>query len=112
MSSPPTITAEELELSLAAGASVVVQLTTPWCTQCPTQSSVVERLVRDGVDIAFAVADLSVNPELAARYDLATVPAFLLFDRGRHRGTLRGFQRANQLLAAIDQLSTPRGEPA
>ena len=101
----PQMTTAEVDEAVAAGAALVVQLTTPWCTQCPTQKTVVEGLQPewDG-RLMVGVVDLAEHDEVADRYDIAAVPAFLLFLDGEHAATLRGFQRAAQLRHAVRPL--------
>jgi thioredoxin 1 len=100
----PEMTTAEVDEVVAAGTPLVVQLATPWCTQCPTQKTVVEGLQAEWDGVRVGLVDLAGDVGLADRYDVSTVPAFLLFVDGRHEATLRGFQRAAQLRHAVRPL--------
>ena len=104
----PLMTAAEVDDAVAGGGPLVVQLTTPWCTQCPTQTTVVEGLQDEWAGrLRVGALDLAEHAEVADRFDIATVPAFLLFAHGRLAVTLRGFQRAAQLRHAVSPLLDP-----
>jgi thioredoxin 1 len=102
------MTAADVDDVVAGGGPVVIQLTTPWCTQCPTQTTIVEGLQQEWAGrLRLGAVDLAEQPEVADRFDIATVPAFLLFADGRLAATLRGFQRATQLRHAVTPLLDP-----
>ena len=88
---------------LQASEPVLVDFWASWCPPCRTMNPTIDALARD-----FKVCKVNVdtNQQLAARYDVSSIPALLIFKNGqiasRHvgvtpEGTLRSeMQRLSQ----------------
>jgi thioredoxin 2 len=89
-----TITAAPLPLIVYAWAS--------WCTVCGTTGPMVERLAWQGRG-RYQVAKLNVeaNPVLASRYNLLSVPTFMIFDNGQLKENIPGAVPEAQLLQKL-----------
>jgi thiol-disulfide isomerase/thioredoxin len=79
------------------GEPILLDFTASWCGPCRQMRPVVEQLARKGYPIR--PIDLDENPELAERYDVKSVPTFLVVDpsNGRELARTMGVQPAEQL---------------
>jgi len=70
-----------------AGEPLVVDFWAPWCKPCRALEPIL-------AELPVPVARLNVDefPEIAARYDVLSIPTVSLFAGGERRGTLVGFR--------------------
>ena len=80
-----------------------------WCPPCKQMRPEVAKLRRDGVPIRSV--DIDQEQELAARYKVTAVPAFIVVDAGgKALGRTEGFQPAAKLAAFYKQAKAIRVE--
>ena len=55
-----------------------------WCGPCRTMEPVVERMATKlGKDVSFGKLNVDEHPEIATRYEVQSIPTFMLFKNGR-----------------------------
>lgn len=55
-----------------------------WCGPCKTMEPVVERLARKlGGSVTFGKLNVDEHSEIATRYDVQSIPTFMIFRKGR-----------------------------
>lgn len=71
----------------------------PWCSVCSGTNSMVDQVAMDTRG-KFRVGKLNIqtNPQLAAKYDILSVPSFFIFDGGRLKLHLPGAVPQHELM--------------
>lgn len=64
---------------LQAEGPVLVDLFAAWCGPCRALAPVLETLAEARPELRIGKVDVDAQPELAARFDVLTVPTLLLF---------------------------------
>ena len=84
---------------------VLVDFWASWCPPCRAMNPVIETLARD-----FKVCKVNVdtNQELAARYQIASIPALLIFKEGQIAARHVGVMPETTLRAEMQRLSGNR----
>ena len=84
MSSARDISTEEFETEvLGSDVPVVVDFWAPWCGPCRMVAPELDKLSeRVGETAKFVKVNIDDNREVAARYNVLSIPTIALFDRG------------------------------
>ncbi len=87
---------------IKATTGVAVVFTAPWCGFCDSMYRVVEAVQKEFPDIKFCKVDIGLEPELARKYTVSSVPTTLVFSDGtikdRKTGLLKKIELYNMIL--------------
>jgi thioredoxin 1 len=84
---------------------VVVEFWAQWCPPCQMMAPMLDQLAGDfDTRLRVGKVDVDAHPTLAARYDVVSVPTFLVFTDGQLRRTMVGARSRTQLL---DEVGVP-----
>jgi thioredoxin 1 len=84
-------TSEFDEVVLRSDTPVLVDFWAPWCRPCKAIRPILEELEQQTEGrVRFAGVDIDNYPEVAARYDVLSIPTVILFAGGEPQETLVG----------------------
>jgi thioredoxin 1 len=81
--------ASTFDAAIAEG-TVVVDFWAPWCKPCHAIEPILDDLARSASAVAFVKLNIDEHPEIAARYEVLSIPTVTLFDDGEARTTVVG----------------------
>jgi thioredoxin 1 len=87
---------------IGATTPVVVEFWAEWCPPCRAMAPVLHALAADHeAEMRFVRINADENPELGRRFDVVSVPTFLVFAEGELRGRMVGARSRSQFLDEI-----------
>lgn len=81
----------EFDEILASESAVLVDFYADWCGPCQMMEDTIEA-VSKAVDATVVKVDVDALPQVAARFDVSSIPTVIGFDRGDPSGRLIGMQ--------------------
>jgi thioredoxin 1 len=73
----------------------VFYFTADWCGPCKKVRPVVEELIKDGY--SFQIIDVDIEKELVKKFEISSVPTFVLFKNEKSVKRISGAQTKTQL---------------
>jgi thioredoxin 1 len=96
------VTTSEFDEILGSDTPVIVDFWAPWCRPCKAIRPILEELEQDtGGRVEFAGVDIDNYPEVAARYDVLSIPTVILFAKGEPQETLVGARPRGHFVKAF-----------
>ncbi len=104
MNKPVHITTQNFEAEvLNADLPVLADFWAAWCGPCQMVAPIVEDLAQEYAGrVKVAKVDVDENPDLAARYNIMSIPTLGIFKGGRLVSRIVGFVPKAQLKLRLD----------
>lgn len=98
-------TAENFEAEvLQADIPVLVDFFADWCNPCRMMAPVVEKLAGEYAGrVKVGKCNVDENMQLAQRYRVSSIPAFIVFKGGKPEATYVGSMSAEELKEKMEQ---------
>lgn len=74
---------ESFDKVISENAKVLVDFWAPWCGPCRMLGPVMEELAGEVTDAVVAKVNVDEEPELAARFNVESIPTVLVFANGK-----------------------------
>jgi thioredoxin len=92
-------------LAVARDTSILVDCWAPWCRPCRMLAPTLDQLATESAG-RYIIAKLNIdeNPQTADRFNISSIPAMLLFKKGRLVNTLAGLQPKQAIAAELAKI--------
>ncbi|MFA5128082.1 MAG: thioredoxin [Patescibacteria group bacterium] len=90
---------------LKSDVPVLVDFWAPWCGPCQMMGPIVDELAKDyeGKNIKIGKLNVDENMEVAGKWEVMSVPTFIVFKNGAPVDTLNGGLQKEKLMEMIDR---------
>lgn len=85
---------------------VMVDFYAQWCGPCKTTGPIIEQLAEEVNNVKFVKVDVDQNQELSSRYQVFSIPTFLIFRDGRVVNQFVGALGKEGFLAEIQKVTS------
>jgi len=81
--------------------NVFVDFYADWCYPCKMMMPVVDEIEGELKDVSFYKINVDNNEDIAIKYNVQSIPRFLVFKDGELKGTFVGGREKEQLLSEV-----------
>lgn len=75
----------------------IFYFTADWCSPCKKTKPIVEELNRESADVRFQIIDVDIEGELVKKFEIKSVPTFIVIQDGQEIKRTTGAQTREQL---------------
>lgn len=98
------LTSENFEATaLQSEKPVLVDFWAPWCAPCKIMGPIVEEIAAERDDIVVGKLNVDDAPRIAERYNILSIPTFIIFKRGQVADQFSGTISREALIERIEK---------
>ncbi len=102
--SEQTFTQDNFDTSvLQAEKPVLVDFWAPWCGPCKLMSPVIEELAEETEEVIIGKVNVDENADIAQRYNILSIPTFIVFKGGQVVEQFSGAMNKEQLKEKLEK---------
>lgn len=91
---------------LKAEGPVLVDFFATWCMSCSMMAPIIDKLIEDMKDkpVKIGKVDIDADKALMEKYEILSIPTFIIFNKGQIVETLHGMQNPEVLREKLEAL--------
>ena len=86
---------------LKSDKKVLIDFYADWCGPCKMLSPIVEAVASENTSIKVVKVDIDVNPTLAAKYGVSSIPTLIVIENGEVKNTSVGLISKSEVEALV-----------
>ncbi len=93
---------DQFEEAVKSETLTIVDFWAVWCGPCRVLKPLLHKIAGEHPEIQLLTVDVDVNQELAAQYDINSIPAVFMFKNGEIVDNFVGVMPENEILEKIE----------
>lgn len=81
--------------------TTLVDFYADWCGPCQMLSPIIEEIANDKANYNIGKVNVDKNQNLAAKYNVMSIPTLIIFKNGKEHSRMIGVQSKEKLLSAL-----------
>lgn len=81
---------------------VLVDFWAEWCGPCQMLNPIIDEIAAEKPDVKIVKVNVDEEIDLAAAYNISSIPAIMIFDNGKPVKTIIGFRQKQEYLQVLN----------
>ena len=86
---------------LNSTGTALVDFYADWCGPCKMIAPIIDEIAQERTDVFVGKINVDDNQELAARYNVFTIPTLIVFKDGKETERISGLNTKNKILSLL-----------